>query len=233
VPSAPSGLDRAESSPSGGQTSCQCNGQCGAPNCSKNCRLAKHAHCRESSEPDAQTAQCCCRPPLAGFKFCAICICEAVDGQGLQCPMPRYARFGKRFCSSHHKQRVCTKANYSNRYGLWALVHGWPRNLKIVARFGFILRELTPTDAVTFVECAKRIVQPEAGAVVTGAALCGCFLAQLLKWPPVVSALGTWMQAEPLTGPTDLVRMYRRAIAHANGQDWPNMFSVMNAGGQM
>ena len=109
--------------------------------------------------------------------------------------------------------------------------HPWPKVLKIVARGAFALKSLDPADLTVFVDFTVLLDPPVPGQQVPGSVLAACFLAQCIKWPPLVAPEGPRLKATPLSSAKDCLGMYRRAIAAADGQAWPEMFKIMNAGG--
>ena len=173
--------------------------------------------------------------PQGQLQFCRFCICEAVDESGMQCPKRRFRECGKRWCCKHQLERTPAEGQsgcqYVNRHGIWSYGRGWCLELKMVARAGFILEELTPQDLPEFVECVCQVGPPVAGQRLSPALLSAAFLAQAIKWPPVVKAFRAWVLETPLQSGADCIQMYRKCIDMADGHTWHNMFDRMNAGG--
>ena len=202
---------------------CPCSGQCG----SKTCTARRNQNFRRGLEEP------CRNPPQHGRSYCLRCECEVHD-----CAKPRYRG---RWCKPHTPQfrDDGDYKHYSNPYlAKAAFPEEWPPQLRLVAKFNYILPLMVPTDFTLLLEWI-----PEHMSYSFAVAL---FLAQSLKWPPAVRVFydivrrlvepATAGETSGSTGSGDaamaraMAMAYRSAVLALNGASFKEMFDRMNTG---
>ena len=113
----------------------------------------------------------------------------------------------------------------------------WGWQLRVVARLGFYLRWVVPTDLEALLTCGHDASHIP-GSRVSAAWLCVAFLAQSIKWPPSTlkflsllrSPGSSDLDVERAGNAGVLLEALSTTIAWSSDRDWPMMFSRMNDG---
>ncbi len=197
---------------------CECSGNCGFPTCARNCNLRRR---------NASLA-ICTRAPLAGFRLCNFCKCET-----LGCSSPRNGRRVPllRWCVSCGSVPLKT-GQYQNALGVQTFERDWCDTLRVVARFGFLFQNyVVPGDITAFLELASSL-SPRLGHDIHPQMLTALFLAQCVKWPPVVRFMQRYLHERDLLSFqwSDYHALVVACLAHAHQRPWKQMHSRMNAG---
>ena len=158
-------LARASDGPGSPRDACQCSGACG----SKACGTRRNSLVRQKLE-----VPCPNKATKLGCSYCSLCQCMANE-----CMKPRYRG---RWCKTHSKQYDDdgdTKSFSTPFVGKVAFPDTWPVELRLVAKFNYVLPLMIPMDFTVLIEWTPDQLSPSF--------LVAAFLAQSLKWPPAVS----------------------------------------------
>ncbi len=165
---------------------CKCSGNCGNVACARAKSLFYYYKAKGVISPSRGFCQ---HPPLPGATLCLTCLCEY--------PECERGRVRGRWCVAHEKQFGQLRlgpGQYLNFQGVCNEAAGWCWELRVVARHGWMLNMLSPSDMRAFLRCADVVVG--SARILTGHALLQLWVAAFLTWPAAVDAWVTALQSK-------------------------------------
>ena len=216
---------KASNAPMRPPDACQCAGACG----SRACVIRRNAWVRQKSKVGCPNAT------QLGHSYCSLCECTVHE-----CTKPNYRG---RWCKLHkedYDDDGDTKSFSTPFVGKVAFPDTWPVELRLVAKFNYVLPLMIPMDFTVLIEWTPDQLSPSF--------LVAVFLAQSLKWPPAVRVFyeavrkvvdpamagtqeihGSTKSDDPAMADA-MVLAYRSAIIALNGVSYKDMFDRMNSG---
>ena len=204
---------------------CQCAGACG----SRACVIRRNAWVRQKLRVGCPNAT------QLGHSYCSLCECTVHE-----CTKPNYRGRWCKLHSEHYDDDGDTKSFSTPFVGKVAFPDTWPVELRLVAKFNYVLPLMIPMDFTVLIEWTPDQLSPSF--------LVAVFLAQSLKWPPAVRVFYEAVRkvvdpamagTQEIHGSTKsdesamadaMVLAYRSAIIALNGVSYKDMFDRMNSG---
>ena len=218
-------LAMASNAPRRPPDACQCAGACG----SRACVIRRNAWVRQKLKVGCPNAT------QLGSSYCSLCECTVHE-----CTKPNYRGRWCKLHSKHYDDDGDTKSFSTPFVGKVAFPDTWPVELRLVAKFNYVLPLMIPMDFTVLIEWTPDQLSPYF--------LVAVFLAQSLKWPPAVRVFyeavrkvvdpamagtqeihGSTKSDDPAMADT-MVLAYRSAIIALNGVRYKDMFDRMNSG---
>ena len=218
-------LAKASNAPNRPPDACQCAGACG----SRACVIRRNAWVRQKLKVGCPNAT------QLGSSYCSLCECTVHE-----CTKPNYRGRWCKLHSKHYDDDGDTKSFSTPFVGKVAFPDTWPVELRLVAKFNYVLPLMIPMDFTVLIEWTPDQLSPYF--------LVAVFLAQSLKWPPAVRVFyeavrkvvdpamagtqeihGSTKSDDPAMADT-MVLAYRSAIIALNGVRYKDMFDRMNSG---
>ena len=218
-------LAMASNAPRRPPDACQCAGACG----SRACVIRRNAWVRQKLKVGCPNAT------QLGSSYCSLCECTVHE-----CTKPNYRGRWCKLHSKHYDDDGDTKSFSTPFVGKVAFPDTWPVELRLVAKFNYVLPLMIPMDFTVLIEWTPDQLSPYF--------LVAVFLAQSLKWPPAVRVFyeavrkvvdpamagtqeihGSTKSDDPAMADA-MVLAYRSAIIALNGVSYKEMFDRMNSG---
>ena len=218
-------LAKASNAPRRPPDACQCAGACG----SRACVIRRNAWVRQKLKVGCPNAT------QLGSSYCSLCECTVHE-----CTKPNYRGRWCKLHSKHYDDDGDTKSFSTPFVGKVAFPDTWPVELRLVAKFNYVLPLMIPMDFTVLIEWTPDQLSPYF--------LVAVFLAQSLKWPPAVRVFyeavrkvvdpamagtqeihGSTKSDDPAMADA-MVLAYRSAIIALNGVSYKEMFDRMNSG---
>lgn len=218
-------LAKASNAPRRPPDACQCAGACG----SRACDIRRNAWVRQKLKVGCPNAT------QLGRSYCSLCECTVHE-----CTKPCYRGRWCKLHSKHYDDDGDTKSFSTPFVGKVAFPDTWPVELRLVAKFNYVLPLMIPMDFTVLIEWTPDQLSPSF--------LVAAFLAQSLKWPPAVRVFyeavrkvvdpamagtqeihGSTKSDDPAMADA-MVLAYRSAIIALNGVSYKDMFDRMNSG---
>ena len=201
-----------------GGDGCPCSGNCGSKRCKRR-QNSREGECGQTSG-------------VSTTVFCVDCRCMA-HGCGLMRYSPSH---DARWCRSHGKSRMHdNRFQYACGAGVRSFRPSWPPVIRFIAKFGCVLRNLLPLDAVRMLEFVHDLVTTiEQPTILPADALVAIFFAHGLKWPAAVGYFRDNLtgQARPWTA-SHFEEAIRHSITMSDGERRRNIFRGMNSSKRM
>ena len=148
-----------------------------------------------------------------GHRFCSWCECES-EG----CGRPRSREHSsKRWCSACAPDRVRKRQQYATAHGVWPLSSlGSDASLKFLAKIGFLTNRMLPNDTRAVLDLMQS-GNPFQGQDIKAIHIVLWFLAQAIKWPPVVQEFSRQLATRNIDElrDQDLLHILKELIAWA------------------